>query len=147
MKTGELKSWIITEDYVAPHRGSGQSRQFKKGEKVTGTAYIPQAAANVRAMPMVVVDDNYLVPATHIAEYVSKTGGQGSVVAEASIVPTVKKVSGSAGFKKGALLGGIAGAGFSFFKGKNIMVYGIMGVLIGGTIGYLYYENEKKEAV
>lgn len=133
------KSYILNQDYLATSKvaGSNESRQFKAKETVVGEAYQPAQNSSVRYMPMILVDGKFLLPLQIVTEApeIKLTSGAG-------LVSTADALKKSANFKKGAVIGAVAGATYAVLRNKNVFWTTLIAMTVGGFIGYAI--NQKK---
>lgn len=136
---GPLKSWVLLEAYEG--RNNGKTRLFKKGETIVGFLFTPQLPPNAttfaRVMPQV-NSDGYIIPYTIVKEVPTVQVDKGN-----EIVGQTKQIIKTSGFKQGATIGIILGAGYGFFNNRSVFFSAMLGMLGGGLIGHMMFSKEK----
>ena len=127
--------YIVTVRYEA--RSKGRTKIFEVDSVVEGRDNVPPP--NVKMMPSIITSDDYMLPKS-----ILRTMPVVELPEETDLLGKGKDIVENKAFKNGAMYGVIAGAGYGFFKNKNIFYSAIIGMVAGGALSYFFKNKNKK---
>jgi len=134
LSTKTLYTFLQSYSAINRDRNSNESKVFQQGTEAVGEPYVPAAAnSQMRMVPSVLIEDKYIVPASYLKEEEKII----TLPKSADIKATASSIKNNKGFRNGAIAGGVAGLGYALIRRKNLVLYTIIGLMGGATVGYL----------
>lgn len=143
-----VSTFILLEDYKS--RNNGQEKVFQKGESIVGFKVKPTipvganpATIRIDSTAYMVNSNGFMFPASILRQVPAV-----QVDKDTAIVGQTKKIIKTTGFKQGAVIGIVLGAGYGFFNNRSVFFSAMVGMLAGGTLGHFFFsKNTDKKPV
>jgi hypothetical protein len=105
-------------------------KKFAVGDTVEGM--IVQSKPKIRIIPSITTKDGFMVPLS-----VVKEAPVVEVPEDKDAIGKGKEVINTTAFRNGAVVGAIGGAAYGFFQNKNMFYSALVGMVVGGAVGYV----------
>ena len=134
-QTQSPRTYSMNMNYIGKAKTNGAEKRFYKDTIITGVPQPP--VPNMGISARLLTTEGYYLPMGIVKEIPPI-----QLDSDKDMISQTKSIIETSAFKQGAFMGAAAGAAFSFFSNRNMFYTVLMGMVIGGAVGYFIKTNK-----